>query len=433
MTKPLIIIQILNFNGLLLENNIFEKSIKSVLDQTYRNYVLHILDNNSTDNSIQYISKKFPGIKITKLKKNYGYTAHNKGLDYFKFIGGKYLFIMNNDIILEKDTIEKMIDFMENNPEIGISSPLIKFYKKQDYINSSGIILNYSAFSKNANYMEYEKNKIEKNITAISGACMCVRDSVIQKTALFDTMYSSYYEDADLSLRVLTETDYKIKINVDTCVYHLSSGTWNKFSNKKDYLILRNQYLIISKLYSIDLLFLNFFFFLKTRFLKRNILFIKIFIFFIFHFPEIILKRFIHIIKSKRNIKKFLHKSFKPFCKEEVLNDYMKISNNTINDEIVFGVNDNILPKGFSILDYNYPIGRYIMDNIQLKIKNLNKKYIKVHGYGDGELEINNKKYSIKGLFSIYIENSFNNDIILNMQAEDKVKLIKIEQCDEKV
>ncbi len=438
MNSHLIIVQIVNYNGLLNENDIFKKCLDSVKNQTYRNLIIHIIDNNSNDGSIEFINQNYPAYKLTVNRKNEGYIAHNRGLKYFYKHNGDYLIIMNNDIVLKMDTIERMVEYAEKNPNIGICSPIINFSGKKDIVNSTGILLNYAGFTANRDYLNHCNNKLmSENISALSGAFMIIRKDAVRKTSLFDKFYSSYYEDVDLCLRLITETDYNLAINPDCVCYHQYSSSWRKKNKKKDFLILRNQYYLINKLFSPDLLFPSIMYLFRTRFLKRNYLHLKIMINLFLNIPLLMFNRLIHSIKSKKKVKKFLFPSYKPFKTELPMSESAALwdefpDKENIPSRIIMGVNDEIIGYGFSLLDSEYPLGRYIIKKATLFLGGKGK-FIRIHGFGNGQVIINDSAFKTDGFFTYYIKTIKDNNHTIKMETNNKIKIISVECLNEKI
>src|SRR3989344_3693256 len=96
--KPLFTISILNWNG----KHLLRKSIGSALNQTYKPVEVILVDNGSTDGSVEFVQKKFgKKVKIIQLDKNKGYASgHNAG---FQSARGKWVALMSNDVILKSD------------------------------------------------------------------------------------------------------------------------------------------------------------------------------------------------------------------------------------------------------------------------------------------------------------------------------------------
>jgi GT2 family glycosyltransferase len=111
-------ILIVNWNG----KNLLEDCLKSIQHQNYPQNQIEIIliDNGSTDGSYEFIREKFPHVKIIRLKKNYGFPkASNFGIKAAKC---KYIGLVNNDVILNRNWIAKLVEIMEKDRKILIES-----------------------------------------------------------------------------------------------------------------------------------------------------------------------------------------------------------------------------------------------------------------------------------------------------------------------
>ena len=384
MKLPLVVIQIVNYNGRENLGRIFYDCYESIYKQTFKNFVIHMIDNKSTDNSVEEIHNKFPSVKVTLLNKNIGYTANNIGLRYFRHIEADYILIMNSDVILEKDSLEKLVSSMEKNPSLGASNPLILLNKKRDIVCSSGIRINRSGFASNSDFLRnYDNLKQRDNKILLSGACMMVRKEVIEKIGLFDYSFESYYEDADFSLRLLSQTDYTIALEERALCYHEVSASYKGMSKRSDYLLLRNQYLLILKRFPFFYAISGLFYLLRTRFLKRNLIHLKISIFLILHTPAIIFHRIFSFFKKKENVSDYLDDSYSPYEIErlsaertEVIKSSDEINEDNLSCAFISGVTDSILGGGFSMLTEDFPVSRMIKRRAVCFLKNCSKKMI---------------------------------------------------------
>lgn len=404
MKKPLILVQIVNYNGAALLGEKLDRVMKSVIRQKYPNYIINFIDNGSKDSSREKISALYPGVRITKINKNIGYTAHNAGLRYFRYIDAKYLLIMNNDLILSGNTLLAMSDFMESNPKVGACMPVIHFASKPDYINSTGIKLNRAAFASNRDYGKSENSEdlFKERLSALSGACMMLRRDVVDSIGLFDYSYGSYYEDSDFSIRLLTETDYELAVVKNTKVYHYESSSFSKYAYKKDFLVLRNQYLLILRHFTLSMQLRAFLFFLRTRFLKRIILHSKIFLSLLLAWPSTAGFRIASLIRKKRSAELLLDSECSPYAAERGIFEYASFADDReleekcTEEEVIFGVNDSFLGKGFSPLTETFPQGRAVNGKAALFLKNRGRKFLRIVWYGPGPLhaELQGRKYS---------------------------------------
>lgn len=434
MKTPLVMIQAVNYNGLIL-TDVLHECLDSIKRQTYANTVVHIIDNNSTDRSVKWIGEHFPDFRITAAS-NTGYVSNNRGLSMFFKYNADYLLIINNDLVLEDNFVEKMVLFSENRPGMGISSGILHLGDKRDYINSTGILLNRAAFAANRDYGKplSEKLGMEK-IAGVSGGCMFISKAALKATGLFDTLYGSYYEDTDLCIRLLTETDMGIGVNMNAHAYHKPTSSWSKYPLKKDFLILRNQYMLLLKLFPMNLLAPAKLYLIRTRMFKRNLLHTVVFLNLFILLPVILIKRIVHSIKSRRSIDGLLVKTHAPFPAEEDIVEYADIRNicpedRELTDRVLLGINDSIIGPGFSPLCEDYPKGRYINKQCTVYIKHTGK-YLLIHGQGRGHLTVNsNEHFSVNGYFDIYAEHVTNSTVIIRTQ--DRIKLIELRSVNEK-
>ena len=123
---------ILNYNGIKL----MKKFLPSVIKFTPTKYNIYIIDNGSSDDSVEFIRSNFKRVKIVQLNKNYGYAkGYNKGL---KNINDDILCLLNNDVeVTHKWTEEIMIQF-ENEKETAVIQPKMKNFNNKDYFDYAG-------------------------------------------------------------------------------------------------------------------------------------------------------------------------------------------------------------------------------------------------------------------------------------------------------
>ncbi len=193
---------IVNFNS----GEYLSKTVNSILENYKRDdFEIIIVDNNSTDDSLKRIDKN-EKIKIIKLDKNIGFgAANNIGA---KKAQGKYLFILNNDTLINKETIPRLMDFYENS-EYGAVGPLV-LYPDKSFQISFGTDLNlFSEFILKYIYEPYykllyklKKGKISRKVDWLSGVCFLIEKEIYQKIGGFDEIFFIYLEDCDFFRRL---------------------------------------------------------------------------------------------------------------------------------------------------------------------------------------------------------------------------------------
>lgn len=191
--EKLVSVLIVNYNS----GSYAKDCIYSLLKQQYINLEIILVDNASQDDSVKELREAFKNkILLIESQENLGFARANN-LAASK-ASGDYLLILNPDtLIYESSAISKLVNFLNQNPEMGMVGPVIEEPRKGKivlprlrYPSSSG--LKYS----------HKLLHLPGEIAWILGACMLVRKSIYEKISGFDPEYFLYGEDADICLRI---------------------------------------------------------------------------------------------------------------------------------------------------------------------------------------------------------------------------------------
>ncbi|MGV8815438.1 MAG: glycosyltransferase family 2 protein [Gelidibacter sp.] len=178
-----------------------------------------MIDNNSTDNSVELIRKNYPQVKVHESGINLGFgKANNLGIKMALNQSYDYVFLLNQDAWIEKNTVEKLIRDHLQNTEYGVIVPL--------QMNGSGTLLD-SMFLKYtlANNRELltkvirESSKNFYPVDFANAACWLLPVSTIEKIGGFDPLFPHYGEDDDY-LNRLKRHNLKVGLNISTMVFH---------------------------------------------------------------------------------------------------------------------------------------------------------------------------------------------------------------------
>lgn len=197
--KKLVSIIIVNYNGL----NFLEDCFKTIFKQTYENIEAIMVDNASSDSSVEFVKNNFPQVKIIISKENLGYAGgNNLGLKECK---GEYIMILNNDVYLQKDLVEKLLEAYNKIPNLGAVQPMVQLMNDKGNLDACGSFWTNTGFNyhygiyKNANLAIYNK---AFPIYSLKGVCMLMPRMVIEKIGLFDGDFWTYFEETDFCHRV---------------------------------------------------------------------------------------------------------------------------------------------------------------------------------------------------------------------------------------
>jgi len=214
---PKVFVIILNFNGIKYLKN----CLQSLESQTYVNYQLIVCDNASIDGSADYAKLNFPSTILIQNKENLGFAkGNNIALKFALDQGADYILLFNNDTIVEKDVIEKLVTTGESNKKIGIVGPKILDITNRDLIHEMGMTCDKFGFP--AGMKSYKRKIFE--VFYISGCAMLIKQEVLRKIGLFDEKYFMIAEDLDLCWRAQL-AGYTVVVNKAAKIYHVSGGS----------------------------------------------------------------------------------------------------------------------------------------------------------------------------------------------------------------
>ncbi len=227
---PKIFIIVLNYNG----KNCLLTTIRSIFQLTYLNFEVILVDNNSTDGSLEKIKHYFSKLIIIKNSQNLGFsTGNNIGIKYALERGADYVWLLNNDTQVMSNSLTKLIEDTQKNTSVGISSPTI-LEKATKKIWFSGGKINW--FTMKSLHL---KENLTKNYYAsdfISGCAMLIKVSVFKNVGLLDEDYFLYWEDADFSVRA-KKMGYQLLVSAHSKIYHQEKSK-QQFNNKIYWLVL---------------------------------------------------------------------------------------------------------------------------------------------------------------------------------------------------
>lgn len=240
-----------------------EQCLNSVLKATKEiNAEVFVVDNNSIDGSVEMVKEKFPEVILFDNQQNLGFSkANNQAMHESK---GEYILLLNPDTVVEEDTFQKCIDFMDNHPDAGglgvrmidgkgkflpeskrgLPTPTVAFYK---IFGLSRLFPKSKQFGKyHLGYLdEFETNEIE----ILSGAYMFMRKATLEKVGLLDEAFFMYGEDIDLSYRI-TQVGYKNYYLPDAQIIHYKGESTKKSSINYVFVFYRAMVIFAEKHFS---------------------------------------------------------------------------------------------------------------------------------------------------------------------------------------
>lgn len=209
---PFVSIIIVNYNG----KSYLEKCLKSLAEINYLNIETILVDNNSSDSSLEFVKDNYPNTVILKLDKNYGFARPNNMAT--KIAKGDYFLFLNNDTKVTRNFINELLTVSEADQSIAVLQSLL--LKPNYEVDSSGDFIDELG-------VVYNSKKIPDNVRQISsarGASMLVRRGAFEKLGGFDEKFFASFEDVDLGWRTWI-LGYKVVLVPQSIVYHIGGQT----------------------------------------------------------------------------------------------------------------------------------------------------------------------------------------------------------------
>lgn len=251
-------INIVNYNN----SQFLTNCIKSIYEYTRKiNFTILVIDNASTDNSIELIKNKFLALKIIKNDNNIGFAkAHNIGI---KLTEAKYILILNPDTLFIDASIERMVDFMDKHADTGIVGPKILNPDKSPqhtgitYPNNLNLL--FETFFLDRIFPDsrlfgrhkkiYEFSKENADVDYMQGSCLMTKKEVIEDIGLLDERFFMYFEETDFCYRA-KKKGWKISRLQNCSAIHFGCGETGYYDEPRIYQYHKSLILFYRKFYS---------------------------------------------------------------------------------------------------------------------------------------------------------------------------------------
>ncbi|UKK63566.1 glycosyltransferase family 2 protein [Prevotella communis] len=209
-----------------------------------------VVDNASEEDEATIITNRYPQVKVIRSEKNLGFAGgNNLGI---KAAQGKYLFFINNDVILKPQTsdIRHLISRLETDDKIGAVCPKIRFAWDDYPIQFAGYtpLSRYTMRNRSIGFGETDKGQYDTahQTPYAHGAAMMVKREVLEKVGLMPECYFLYYEELDWSM-MFTRAGYAIWYEPACTIYHKESQATGQNSPLKTYYLTRNRLLFVKR------------------------------------------------------------------------------------------------------------------------------------------------------------------------------------------
>lgn len=244
---PLISVIIPNWNGA----SYLPTCLDSLRRQSYPNFEVMVVDNGSTDGSLELLERDYPEVKVVALLENRGFAGGvNAGI---REVQGEIVAVFNNDAEADPRWLEELAKALARHPEAGMATPKVLLLDERDVINSAGDFYGVDGVPGNRGVWQRDEGQFDREeyVFGAAGVAAAYRRAMLDDVGLFDEDFFSFCEDVDLAWRAQLAR-WKCVYVPRAVVYHKLSATGG--GRIASYYCGRNFIYVIAKNYPTTLL-----------------------------------------------------------------------------------------------------------------------------------------------------------------------------------
>jgi GT2 family glycosyltransferase len=242
--RPGVDLIVLNYNG----KKLLAAALPSMYAQAYEPFTLTVVDNGSTDGSVELVEEQWPGTRVVSLPENVGVTAAlNRGIEAGD---APYLALLNNDLELDPGWLRELVAELERHPEAGSATGKLLSYRRRNVIDGAGDVVSWSGACVRRGRGEVDRGQydVPGAVFSASGAAALYRRSAFDVVGPFDEDFFAYLEDVDWGFRAQL-AGYSCRYVPTAVAYHMGGATTG--SDERLYLahLRRNTITLVVKNY----------------------------------------------------------------------------------------------------------------------------------------------------------------------------------------
>ncbi|MGD1994404.1 MAG: glycosyltransferase family 2 protein [Anaerolineae bacterium] len=235
---------ILNWNG----RHYLQPCLDAVRAQTFPDFETVLVDNGSTDGSVEFMRQRYPEVQLIVNQRNLGFAVGNN--QAIRASSSEFVATLNNDTEVEPQWLEALVHAIRTEERIGMCASKMVFAHRRDMINSSGICVDRAgiAWDRNGGEPDRPEQYVAQPVFGACAGAALYRRAMLDDVGLFDEDFFAYLEDVDLAWRAQLAGWQALHVP-QARVYHYHSGTAQQGSPFKNRLLGRNKVWVILKNY----------------------------------------------------------------------------------------------------------------------------------------------------------------------------------------
>jgi GT2 family glycosyltransferase len=225
--------------------------LDSLCSQSYPDFEVIVVDNGSTDSSLELLERDYPEVRVVALPENRGFAGGvNAGI---REALGEIVAVFNNDAEADPRWLEELAEALARHPEAGMATPKVLLFDRRDIINTTGDFYGVDGVPGNRGVWQRDEGQFDREeyVFGAAGVAAAYRRAMLDEVGLFDEDLISYCEDVDLAWRAQL-AGWKCVYVPKAVVYHKLSATGG--GKMASYYCGRNFIYVIAKDYPTTLL-----------------------------------------------------------------------------------------------------------------------------------------------------------------------------------
>lgn len=235
---------VLNWNGL---NDTLE-CLQSLRRHDYRETDVVVVDNGSKAAEADELERSGLASSVLRMQENVGFAAGaNIGIRHALSHGAEYVWLLNNDTVVEPGCLSRLVQAAEHDPAIGLLSPVVYDYAQPQTITFAGTVIDFDRLERrHLKSIADASAENDRGRLALWGTALLIKREVVERIGILDERYFAYVEDMDYSMRAV-KGGYKTKLVPDAAAYHKEGQSLGGVTSPlREYLLARNFYLFWS-------------------------------------------------------------------------------------------------------------------------------------------------------------------------------------------
>jgi GT2 family glycosyltransferase len=242
---PHVAIVVLNWNG----RDDTLACLASLRQLAYPSYQIVVVDNGSTDGSVEAIRAKYPDVPLIETGENLGYVGgNNLGLKWAREQSADYVLLLNNDTEVAPDFLSELVRAAESATSVGIVGPIIYYFDRPQTIWSAGGAIDWTrGETRMIGLDETDTGQFgcqPRPVDFVTGCALLIKSQVIRQIGELDSRFFAYYEEAEWSVRA-ARAGFAIWHVPSAKIWHKISPERRAVSPQTNYYMTRNRLLFL--------------------------------------------------------------------------------------------------------------------------------------------------------------------------------------------